>query len=117
MFRSEFPRHWREFLAAVAQEPVAEYVAARDDGELKGLFSELVEAYQGRRGLIARHRLKAFPYLDAAFKTGRRRTVTGFSELFEDRGWEGVDASLDASRRERESLGRARSTLRPRRAG
>ena len=61
VFRSEFPRHWREFLAAVAQEPVAEYVAARDDGELKGPFSEPVEAYQGRRGLIARHRLKAFP--------------------------------------------------------
>jgi sulfite reductase (NADPH) flavoprotein alpha-component len=82
---------------------VAEYVAARDDGELKGLFGELVEAYQGRRGLLARHRLKAFPYLDAAFKTGRRRTVTGFSDLFEDRGWEEVDASLEASRRERQS--------------
>ena len=103
VFRSEFPRHWREFLVAVAQEPVAEYVAARDDGELKGLFSELVEAYQGPRGMLARHRLKAFPYLDAAFKTGRRRTVTGFSDLFEDRGWEGVDASLEAARRERQT--------------
>jgi sulfite reductase (NADPH) flavoprotein alpha-component len=103
VFRSEFPRHWREFLAAVAQEPVTDYVAARDDRELTGLFRELVEAYQGRRGLIARHRLKAFPYLDAAFKTGRRRTVTGFSDLFEDRGWEQVDASLEASRRERQS--------------
>ena len=102
VFRSEFPRHWREFLVAVAQEPVAQYVADRDDGELKGLFSELVEAYQGRRGLIARHRLKAFPYLDAAFKTGRRRTVTGFSDLFEDRAWEDVDASMEASRRERQ---------------
>jgi sulfite reductase alpha subunit-like flavoprotein len=103
VFRSEFPRHWRGFLAAVAQEPVAEYVAAAGDAELKGLFSELLDAYQGRRGLIARHRLKAFPYLDAAFKTGRRRTVTGFSELFEDRGWEKVDASLEAARRERQS--------------
>ena len=103
IFRSEFPRHWREFLVAVAQEPVAKYVTARDDRELKGLFSELVEAYQGRRGLIARHRLKAFPYLDAAFKTGRRRTVTGFSDLFEDRAWEDVDASLEASHRERQS--------------
>lgn len=103
VFRSEFPRHWREFLGAVAQEPVVEYVAARDDRELKGLFRELVEAYQGPRGLLARHRLKAFPYLDAAFKTGRRRTVTGFSDLFEHRGWEEVDASLEASRHERGS--------------
>jgi sulfite reductase (NADPH) flavoprotein alpha-component len=102
VFRNEFHRHWREFLAAVAQEPVAEYVAARGDDELKGLFSELVDAYQGPHGLIARHRLKAFPYLDAAFKTGRRRTVTGVSDLFEDRGWEQVDASLDAARRERQ---------------
>jgi sulfite reductase (NADPH) flavoprotein alpha-component len=103
IFRSEFPRHWREFLAAVAEEPVAAYVAASDDGELRGLFGELADAYQGRRGLIARHRLKAFPYLDAAFKTGRRRTVTGFSDLFEDRGWEAVDAALESSRRERQS--------------
>jgi sulfite reductase alpha subunit-like flavoprotein len=103
VFRSEFQRHWREFLAAVAQEPVAEYVAAQGDRELKGLFGELVDAYQGRRGLIARHRLKAFPYLDAAFKTGRRRTVTGFSALFEDRAWEQVDASLEAARGERQS--------------
>ena len=102
VFRSEFQPHWRQFLAAVAQEPVAEYVAARGDGELKGLFNELTDAYQGGGGLIARHRLKAFPYLDAAFKTGRRRTVTGFSDLFEDRGWEGVDASLEAARRERQ---------------
>ena len=102
VFRSEFQRHWGEFLVAVAQEPVAEYVADRGDGELKGLFSELVDAYQGGRGLIARHRLKALPYLDAAFKTGRRRTVTGFSDLFEDRAWEEVDASLEAARRERQ---------------
>jgi sulfite reductase (NADPH) flavoprotein alpha-component len=103
VFRSEFPRHWREFLAAVGEEPVAAYVAASDDGELRALFAELADAYQGRRGLIARHRLKAFPYLDAAFKTGRRRTVTGFSDLFEDRGWEAVDAALESSRRERQS--------------
>lgn len=102
VFRSEFPRHWQEFLMAVAQEPVAGYIAARGDGELKGLFRELTEDYQGRNGLLARHRLKAFPYLDAAFKTGRRRTVTGFSDLFEDRAWEEVDASLEASRRERQ---------------
>ena len=100
-FRQAHPRHWREFIAAVGQEPIADYVRARRDRELSAAFAELADAYQGRHGLLARHRLKAFAYMEAAFKTGRSSTVTGFSGLFEDRAWETVDASFEDARVER----------------
>ena len=100
-FREAHPPHWRNFLSAVAQEPIADYVHERRDRELSAVFAELADAYQGRHGLLARHRLKAFAYMEAAFKTGRSSTVTGFSGLFEDRAWETVDASFEAARVER----------------
>ena len=100
-FRRTHPPHWREFLAAVAAVSIAGYVRERDERELSGLFGDLGEAYYGRQGLLARHRLKAYAYMEAAFKTGRTSTVTGFSGLFEDRPWETVDASFEAARCER----------------
>ena len=100
-FRRAHPPNWREFIAAVGQESISDYVRARRDRELSAAFAELADAYQGRHGLLARHRLKAFAYMEAAFKTGRSSTVTGFSGLFEDRAWETVDASFEAARVER----------------
>jgi cytochrome b involved in lipid metabolism len=100
-FRRTHPPHWREFIAAVASTSIADYVRSRADRELSGLFAELGNAYYGRHGLLAHHRLKAFAYMEAAFKTGRTSTVTGFSGLFEDRAWETVDASFEAARLER----------------
>lgn len=102
LFRQAYPPNWREFLEAVAREPVNEYVARSDNRELKGVFQELAEAYHGEHGLLARHRLKAFGFMDAAFKAGRSATVTGFSGMFEDRAWEKVDASFEAARVERQ---------------
>ena len=100
-FRHTHPPHWREFIAAVGREPIAAYVRDRGDRELSNLFAELADAYHGPHGLLARHRLKAFAYMEAAFKTGRSSTVTGFTGLFEDRAWETVDASFEAARLER----------------
>ena len=100
-FRHTHPPHWREFIAAVGRESIASYVRDRGDRELSNLFAELADAYHGPHGLLARHRLKAFAYMEAAFKTGRSSTVTGFTGLFEDRAWETVDASFEAARLER----------------
>lgn len=100
-FRAAFPHFWRQFLGAVRQVSVASYVAASRDRALRGLFREALEAYQGADGVLARHRLKAYVFMDAAFKTGRVSTVTGFSGLFKDRAWDAVDTSFEASRVER----------------
>ena len=101
-FRENHPPHWHDFIAAVGQHSIADYVRERGNHELSSRFAELGEDYHGRHGLLARHRLKAFAYMDAAFKTGRSSTVTGFTGLFEDRAWETVDASFEAARLERE---------------
>ena len=100
-FRAAHPPNWRTFLSAVGEVSVGDYVQERGDARLSSALGELAEAYQGRRGLLARHRLKAFAYMEAAFKTGRSSTVTGFSGLFEDRAWETVDASFEEARVER----------------
>ena len=100
-FRASHPPHWRAFIAAVGEPSIAGYVRERGDAELSSVLGELADAYHGPRGLLARHRLKAFAYMEAAFKTGRTSTVTGFSGLFEDRAWEAVDASFEEARLER----------------
>jgi sulfite reductase alpha subunit-like flavoprotein len=100
--RGAFPLHWKQFLVAVRQISVADFVKESRDNELQGLFRETRDAYQGRHGLLGRHRLKAFTFMDAAFKTGRSSTVTGFSGMFKDRAWDVVDTSFENSRVERE---------------
>ncbi|WP_245323572.1 cytochrome b5 domain-containing protein [Bradyrhizobium shewense] len=101
MLRNAFPLHWKQFIVAVRQVSVADYVRESGDRELQGLFNETRDAYQGGHGLLARHRTKAFTFMDAAFKTGRSSTVTGFSGMFKDRAWDVVDTSFENSRIER----------------
>lgn len=100
-FRASFPHHWRRLLVAVREVSVAAYIGRSHDRELRGLFRGALEAYQGANGVLARHRLKAYTYMDAAFKTGRASTITGFSGLFKDRAWDTVDTSFEESRVER----------------
>lgn len=102
VLRAAYPLHWRRFIAAVRQVSVPDYVQASGDRELHGLFREAREAYQGRDGLFARHRLKAFTYLDAAFKTGWRAQVAGFAVMFKDRSWDLLDTTFEKSRTERD---------------
>jgi sulfite reductase alpha subunit-like flavoprotein len=100
--RGAFPLHWKQLMVAVRQISVADFVKESRDNELQGMFRETRDAYQGRHGLLGRHRLKAFTFMDAAFKTGRSSTVTGFSGMFKDRAWDVVDTSFEDSRVERE---------------
>jgi sulfite reductase (NADPH) flavoprotein alpha-component len=96
-----FPVFWRQFLAALRDVSVRDYVANRGDRELGGIFTELLEAYSGERGFLMRHRLKVHGFLDIAFKAGRSVTITGFEGKFKDRTWEEVDSELGASIDER----------------
>jgi ferredoxin-NADP reductase/cytochrome b involved in lipid metabolism len=96
-----FPPHHRAFLAAVDEVSVRDYVSARGDRALAGLFSTVLEAYAGPRGYLGVHRLKVYGYLELAFKVGRAVTIGGFSGAFRERAWKEVDGELDASRRER----------------
>ncbi len=99
--RRWFPPHWQEFLVAVEQISAPEYVAQSDDSVLQGMFREALEAYAGDTGLLGRHRLKTYGFLDLSFKAGRSKTLGGFGGGFDDRLWDRMDTELDLARLER----------------
>lgn len=105
--RDAYAPHWRAFLSALAAAPVPEYVLRRGHRPLEAALRELVERYAGDAGLLGRHRLKVYGYIELAFKLGRSVTIGGFSGLFRDRTWNEVDAQIAASRSERTSAVRA----------
>ncbi|MGH2830543.1 MAG: cytochrome b5 domain-containing protein, partial [Actinomycetota bacterium] len=99
--RDWYPRHWREFVAAVGEVSVPERVARFGGRALRGLLADALEAYAGESGFLGRHRLKVYGYLELAFKIGRSITIGGFSGLFQDRAWDEVNDELEAARAER----------------
>lgn len=99
--RQWFPQHWRDFLTAAEAISVPEFVARHGDRALHGVFAEARAAYAGEDGLLGRHRLKTFGFLDLSFKAGRSKTLGGFAGSFEDRPWDRMDAELALARLER----------------
>jgi len=99
--REWYPKHWQDFIGALAQFSVSDYVENQRSGTLKGIYKEAVQAYIGESGFLKRHRLKVQGYLDIGFKVGRSVTITGFVGLFKDRTWEAVDVELEDARSER----------------
>ena len=99
--RGWFPRHWRDWLAALEVVSVPEYVARHSDRTLKGIFDEARDAYAGESGLLSRHRLKVYGFLDLSFKAGRVKTLGGTSGSYSERVWDRVAVELDEARLER----------------
>lgn len=99
--RDTYPPLWREFLAALHEISVPEYVETRGKPHLRGLLSEARSVYAGPNGFLGRHRMKVYGYLELAFKIGRSVTIGGFSGMFKDRTWDQVDAELEKARAER----------------
>ena len=65
--KSGYPPHWQDFIAAVAQVSVTDYVARVDAPWLTGLLKQAVEVYAGPNGFLGRHRTKVYGYLELAF--------------------------------------------------
>jgi len=101
--RDWYPQHWKDFLHAVGQISVPDYVASNRNKTLKGIFQETRQAYMAETGFLGRHRLKVYGYLETAFKVGRSVTIGSFSGKFKDRAWNEVATQLDNSRAERQS--------------
>lgn len=94
-----FPRHWKELVAALREVSVREYVEATGHSGLRGLYNAVLDAYVGDRGWMGLHRVKAYGFLEVAFKVGRQVTTGArFTGLFKDRTWDKVDAELAAVR-------------------
>lgn len=99
--RGWFPRHWRDWLSALEAVSVPDYVARQSDPTLKGIYDEARAAYAGESGLLSRHRLKAYGFLDLSFKAGRVKTLGGTSGSYSERVWDRMAVELDEARLER----------------
>src|SRR5919199_66164 len=99
--RAWFPPHWEQFLQALAQRSVRRYVQQAGDPMLRDLFEAAFAAYAGDSGLLGRHRLKTYGFLDVAFKAGRISTVGGSADSLKERVWDKVDNALETTRHER----------------
>jgi sulfite reductase (NADPH) flavoprotein alpha-component len=101
--RDWYPKHWQDFFEALSEISVAEYVEKRDDPILRGIYKEAAMVYAGESGFLSRHKIKAYGYLDIAFKVGRSVTIGGFSGLFKDRVWDLAVDELTNSQDERQN--------------
>jgi sulfite reductase (NADPH) flavoprotein alpha-component len=100
--RDWYPKHWQDFIEALGEVSVADYVERCGAPILKGMYKEAAQAYAGESGFLSRHRLKVYGYLDIGFKVGRNVTITGFTGLFKDRTWDEVDFELADAHQERQ---------------
>ncbi|VAW32477.1 hypothetical protein MNBD_CHLOROFLEXI01-3293, partial [hydrothermal vent metagenome] len=101
--RNWYPKHWQDFFEALGEISVAEYVEKRNDPILDGIYKEAAMGYAGDSGFLTVHKIKAYGYLDIAFKVGRSVTIGGFSGLFKDRVWDAAVDELAYSQDERVS--------------
>ncbi len=99
--RKWFPKHWREWLDALEQVSIPEYVAQKRNPHLTGIYEEVRDAYAGENGMLSRHRLKAYGFLDLSFKAGRVKTLGGTSGSYSERVWDRMATELDEARLER----------------
>ena len=90
-----------QFLDAVEQVSIRDYVRECSDPKIKGLFQSVLEAYVGDTGFLGAHRLKAYGFLETAFKMGRTSEYLDSHTRIKDRGWEYYHAQLAQSRLER----------------
>jgi len=101
--RAWYPPNWQNFIKAIGQISVADYVEKSRSKTLKGIFQESRQAYASETGFLGRHRLKAYGFLETAFKVGRSVTIGSFSGKFKDRAWDEVHSQLNNSQLERSS--------------
>jgi sulfite reductase alpha subunit-like flavoprotein len=99
--REQYPVFWRQFLDALSEVSVVDFVEATQKPNLQGALREAMALYAGEHGFLGRHRMKVYGYLELAFKVGRAVTIGGFAGAFKDRTWDQVDSELEASRVER----------------
>ncbi|MDQ7035272.1 MAG: cytochrome b5 domain-containing protein, partial [Anaerolineae bacterium] len=96
------PLHTRNFVEAVKQVSVPEYIEKTGNQVLRGLYNSLVDTYASDKGFLGVHRLKAYGFLEVAFKVGRSVTTGAkFTGLFKDRTWDKIDVELALTRDER----------------
>jgi len=107
--REWFPKYWREWLNALEHISIPDYVLQKGSRTLKGIYAEARDAYAGETGMLSRHRLKAYGFLDLSFKAGRVKTLGGVGGSYTERVWDRMATELEDARLER--YGKAPQTV------
>ncbi|KAI9650218.1 hypothetical protein NHQ30_000231 [Ciborinia camelliae] len=102
--RAMYPIHWRQFLEAIREVSVADYVAASKDRELMDLWKTFTSSYQSNDGLLGFHRRKVFGFLAVSFRIGRNTTINGLGRKRRNEPWLEADQELEKARLERRCL-------------
>ncbi|MDR3690895.1 MAG: cytochrome b5 domain-containing protein [Fimbriimonas sp.] len=89
--------HHLQFVEAIGQVSVREYVASSPSPDLKGVFQSALDAYVGENGFLGAHRQKVYGYLEVAAKVAANPN----GQRLQDRDWLRVNAEMDRSRLER----------------
>jgi sulfite reductase alpha subunit-like flavoprotein/cytochrome b involved in lipid metabolism len=101
--RNWMPPDLLAFLQAVEALQLPQFVQEYGSLSQQNLYRQTVEAYAGERGWLGLHRLKVYGFMEVGFKAGRTQTNGGFAGEVEQRSWEALDQSINASRLERKS--------------
>ena len=89
-------------MTALREVSVRQYIEGTRNNSLRGIYNATLDAYVGDRGWMGLHRVKAYGFLEVAFKVGRQVTTGArFTGLFKDRTWDKVDGELAIVREER----------------
>src|SRR5262249_42512647 len=104
--RTWLPPYSLRFIDSFRRISLPRFVADAGDSELAGIYEGAFDAYAGRRSFLSVHRLKVYGFMELGFKAGRTETNSGFSGAEENRAWDELDNTLEATRRERHA-GRA----------
>ncbi|KAJ6184585.1 hypothetical protein N7519_005886 [Penicillium mononematosum] len=102
--RATYPIHWRQFLEAMKEVSVTEYIALSKDRELTYLWQTFTSSYHGNDGLLGFHRRKVFGFLAVSFRIGRSTTINGLGRKRRTEPWHEVDQELEKARLERGCL-------------
>ncbi|KAJ5919761.1 hypothetical protein N7454_009596 [Penicillium verhagenii] len=102
--RATYPVHWRQFLKAIKEVSVTEYVDASKDAELVDLWKTFTSSYSGNDGLLGFHRRKVFGFLAVSFRIGRSTTINGLGRKRKAEPWQEADQALESARLERKCL-------------
>jgi cytochrome b involved in lipid metabolism len=99
--RSTYPVHWLQFLDAVKEVSVGEYLAASKNLELQELWETLKTVYGGKDGLLGVHRRKVYGFLSVSFWIGRNSAINGLGWKRVAEKWQEANEELEKSRVER----------------
>lgn len=98
--RSLYPKHVKNFLQAISEVSVGEYIKKTESPILIEKYTQLMNSYTGDKGFLNMHRKRVYGFVQTSFKVGRPQTIGGFNGDNEEE-WATVDTALRNMRNER----------------